>query len=79
VLGDSQERHHDTDQDQGDSLRLLAHHFPLFFFRSETFRVLLSPAGGAEPAARGLATLALTSDDDGDYSMEIPTIAATQS
>jgi integrase len=45
-LGDSQECHHDTDQDHGDSLRLLAHHFPPFCFRLDTFRVLLSPAGG---------------------------------
>jgi hypothetical protein len=45
-LGDSQERHHDPDQDQSDSLRPLAHRFPPFRFRLDTFRVLLSPAGG---------------------------------
>jgi hypothetical protein len=45
-LGDSQERHRDPDQDQGDSRRPLAHRFPPFRFCLDTFRVLLSPAGG---------------------------------
>jgi len=46
VLGDSQECHHDPDQDKGDSLRFLAHHFPSFFcFRLDTVCVPLSPAG----------------------------------
>jgi hypothetical protein len=46
-LGDSQDCHHDPDQDQGDSFGFLAHHVPSFFcFRLDTLRVLLSPAGG---------------------------------
>jgi hypothetical protein len=43
VLGDSQQCHHDHDQNHGDSLRLLAHHLEPFCFRLDTFRVRLSP------------------------------------
>jgi hypothetical protein len=45
-LGDSQKCDRDADQDKGDSLGFLAHHFPPFFgFLLDTLRVLFSPTG----------------------------------
>ena len=41
VLGDSHERHHHPDHDQGDPPRRSAHRFPPFCFRLDIFRVLL--------------------------------------
>ena len=42
-MGNSQQRHHNPDQDQGDPLRPLAHLVPPF--RLDTFRVFLSTEG----------------------------------